>query len=91
MAARTVARYQVGGHLLMVSAADGTDVRSLLPSYERFGVEDDGAEPLVHVDVDPSRAMWGSSIAEAVYTACSSCPTAVTSFICAMRPAPCAA
>ena len=57
MAARTVARYQVGGHLLMVSAADGTDVRSLLPSYERFGVEDDGAEPLVHVDVDPSRAM----------------------------------
>ena len=57
MAARTVARYQVGGHLLMVSAADGTDVRSLLPSYERFGVEDDGADSLVHVDVDPSRAM----------------------------------
>lgn len=57
MAARAVARYRVGGHLLMVSAADGTDVRGLLPSYERFCVEDDGADPLVHVDIDPSRAM----------------------------------
>lgn len=57
MAVRAVARYRVGGHLLMVSAADGTDVRGLLPSYERFGVEDDSADPLVHVDIDPSRAM----------------------------------
>ena len=39
MAAKAEMRYRVGGHLLMVSAADGTDVRSLLPSYERFGME----------------------------------------------------
>lgn len=57
MAAKAEMRCRVGGHLLMVSAGDGTDVRSLLPSFERFCVEDDGTEPLVHVEVDPSRAM----------------------------------
>ncbi len=57
MAVPAEVRYRVGGHLLSVEPADGTDVEGLLPSYAPFKVDFGAEVPLLRAVVDSSFVM----------------------------------
>ncbi len=72
MAGASGFRCRVGGHLLAVEPADGTDVQALLPSFAPFGVKDGDSEPMLRVVVDHAFS-WGAPEREVGQFDCGGC------------------